>query len=62
MRLTLLIVVLHIFLRGECCLREDVVALCARVVDGAVGFDGEDVGFAVLIAVNPCKLGSCPSV
>jgi hypothetical protein len=59
MRLALLIVVFHIFLRREGRLREDVVALCARVVDRAVGFDGEDVRFAVLYAVNPCKLGSC---
>ena len=62
MRLALLIVVFYIFLRGEGRLGENVEALCARVVDRAVGFDGEDVRFAVLYAVIPCKLGSCPGV
>jgi hypothetical protein len=52
MRLALLIVVFHIFKRGEGRLRKDVVALCARVVDRSVGFDREDVGLAVLFEVE----------
>jgi hypothetical protein len=52
MRLALLIVVFHIFERGEGRLRKDVETLCARVVDRAVGLDREDVGFAVLFGVE----------
>ena len=52
MCLALLIIVLYIFQRGKSRLRKDVEALCARVIDGALGFDGEDVGFAVLFSTN----------
>jgi hypothetical protein len=52
MRLALLIVVFHIFERGEGRLRKDVETLCARVIDRAVGLDREDVGFAVLFGVE----------
>lgn len=48
MRLAILIVVFHILRRGESRLREDIEALCARVADRALSFDGEYVGFAVL--------------
>jgi hypothetical protein len=51
-RLALFIVVFHIFQRGESGLREDVVTLCARIVDGAVSFDGEDVGLAILFGAD----------
>ena len=34
--------------------------MCARIVDWTLGFDGEDVGLAVLFGVNSCKLGVVP--
>jgi len=57
MRLALLIIVFYIFERGESRLGKDVEPLCTKVVDRAVGFDGEDVRFAVLFGVNPASLG-----
>jgi hypothetical protein len=56
MRLALLIVVFHIFQRGECRLGKNIEALCAGIVDWTLGFDGEDVGLAVLFGVKSCKL------
>jgi len=56
MRLALLVVVFHIFQRGECRLGKDVETLCARVVHRTLGFDGEDVGLAVLFEAKSCKL------
>jgi hypothetical protein len=52
MCLALLIVVFHIIQRGESRLGEDVEALCARIIDRTLGFDGEDVGFAVLFVAD----------
>lgn len=48
-RLTLLVIVLHIVKRGEDCVCENVVALCARIIDRLVSIDREDVRFAVLV-------------
>lgn len=52
MRFALFIVVFHVFQRGESRLGNNVVALCARVVDRAVAFDREDVWFAVLLGAD----------
>lgn len=52
MRLALFVVVFHIFQRGESRFCQNIVTLRARVVDWAVGVDGEDVGLAVLFGTD----------
>jgi hypothetical protein len=52
MCLALLIVVFHIIQRGESRLGKDVEALCARIIDRTLGFDVEDIGFAVLFVAD----------
>lgn len=48
MRLTVLVIVIHILLGRERRLRRDVPALAARVGTGFAHSEAEDVGFAVL--------------